>query len=386
MEQVRLGVIGLRRGKHLAKHWHNPSGKSVVVAAADVLPDRLEDFKRDLNLDEDAFLTTDYRELLTREDIDAIVVASPDQFHEEQAIAAFEAGKHVFLEKPIAITIEGCDNVLRAWKKSGKHLMVGFNMPYTRMFQTVKEIVDSGVIGEIKAVWVRHFVGLGSLYYYHDWHANSQNTTSLLLQKGSHDIDLIHWIAGQYSKKVTAFGSLDVFGGDKPNDLTCLECPDNETCTEAILDDEEHRRYQCAFRQEVDVEDNNVVIMELDGGIKACYLECHFTPDYHRNFVFIGTEGRVENSQPDNKVWVKTRKSNTWRELSDRTYDIKPVDGGHWGADKELCKDFIDLILYDKEPLSNPIAARMSVAVGCAAAESIRAGGKIVEIPDLPEL
>ncbi len=381
MDQVRIGMIGVSgRGRNLASHWHRPGGKSIVAAGADVYLKKLEDFKDRVN--KDAFLTTDYKELLERKDIDAVAVASPDQFHEEQAIAALEAGKHVFCEKPLAITVEGCDRILKAWKQSGKKLMIGFNMPYTRMFRTVKGIVDSGVIGQIKAVWVRHFVGKGSLYYYHDWHAVARNTTSLLLQKGSHDIDLIHWITGSYSKKVTAFGSLDFFGGDKPDDLTCPKCPEKETCTEAVLDDH-NGRYMCAFRKEVDVEDNNVMIMELDNKIKATYTECHFTPDYHRNFVFIGTEGSVENSQPDNKIWVKTRKSNTWCELSDRTYDIKESEGGHWGADPDLCKDFIDMILYNKKPPTNPLAARMSVAAGCAAAESMRAGGKVLEIPPL---
>nr|WP_207649017.1 Gfo/Idh/MocA family oxidoreductase [Caldicoprobacter faecalis] len=128
-----------------------------------------------------------------------------------------------------------------------------------------------------------------------------------------------------------------------------------------------------------------MVIMELEGGIKASYLQCHFTPDYHRNYTFIGTEGRIENSEPDGKVWVKTRRSNTWRELADRTYEIKKTVGGHSGADPLICKDFIDMIIYGKEPLATPIAGRMSVATGCAAAESMRQGGIPVKVPELPK-
>lgn len=379
MEQVRLGIIGARGRGIIAKYWHNPEGRSVVIGAADVDPKKLEEFKEDVN--PDAFVTTDYRELIAREDIDAIAVMSPDYCHEEHAIAALKAGKHVFCEKPLAITVDGCDNILRAWKESGKHLMVGFNMRYMNMYRTMKEIVDSGVIGEIKAVWVRHFVGLGGYYYYHDWHANSKNTTGLLLQKGSHDLDVIHWITGRYATKVSAFGSLDFYGGDKPNDLTCPTCSERETCTEASPG----RLIQCAFREEVNVEDNNMVIMELEGGIKASYLQCHFTPDYQRNYVFIGTEGRMENSEPENKVYVKTRRSNNARELSDRVYHIKEAKGSHGGADPNICKDFIDMILDGKQPVATPIAGRMSVAVGCAATESIRAGGKVVQISSAPE-
>ena len=324
----------------------------------------------------DAFVTTDYKELLAREDVDAVAIFTPDYMHEEHATAAFQAGKHVYCEKPLAITAEGCDHILDEWRKSGKHLMIGFNMRYMSMYQTMKGIIDSGVIGDIKAVWVRHFVGLGGYFYYHDWHGTSQNTTSLLLQKASHDFDVIHWLTGSYATKVSAFGSLDYYGGDKPNDLYCPDCDLKDTCPDVSLT----RLTQCAFREEIDVEDNSMVIMELEGGIKASYMQCHFTPDYSRNYTFIGTKGRLENDDVNDKVYVKTRKSGSWQEMSDITYDIKQMPGTHGGADPRICEDFVNLVLYDKQPLTTPFAGRMSVAVGCAATESIRSGGKVVKI------
>lgn len=374
MDKVRIGVIGVQGRGRIAAHWQK-SGRAEVVAGADINEAHLKAFQEQIN--PDASVTTDYRRLLERKDIDAIAVFSPDWLHEEHATAALEAGKHVFCEKPLAITTEGCDNILRTWKASGKQLMVGFNMRYMNMMRTMKEIVDAGTIGEIKAVWVRHFVGFGGDYYYHDWHGTRKNTTSLLLQKGSHDIDIIHWITGQYTKRVTAFGSLDYFGGDKPNDLTCDNCPEVRTCPEAQPGS---TRVQCAFRQEIDVEDNNMVLMDMEGGIKASYLQCHFTPDYHRNYTFIGTEGRVENSEPEGKVWVKTRRSGSWKDLADRTYEVKKAVGGHGGADPVICDDFLDMVIDGKTPLATPEAGRMSVAVGCAAAESLRNGGMPVDI------
>jgi len=379
VDQLRIGMIGVDGRGGLWHHWHQPKGRSVVVAGADVRQEALDGFVA--RHGGAPFVTLDYRELLARDDVDAVAVTSPDYCHEEHAVAALEAGKHLFCEKPLAITTEGCDRILEAWRASGKRMMVGFNMRYMNIFRCMWEIARSGVLGEIKAVWVRHFVGYGSDFYYHDWHATRENTTSLLLQKGSHDIDMIHWITGCYAKRVAAFGGLDYFGGEKPNDLTCPECSKKDTCVEAQFGG---RRVQCVFRREVDVEDNNVVIMELEGGIKASYLQCHFTPDYHRNYVFIGTEGRMENGEPDQKVWVKTRRSNTWRELADRTYDVKRAVGGHGGADPVICEDFVDMVLNGKEPIATPLAGRMSVAAGCAAAYSQRHGGVPVDIPAPP--
>jgi len=378
LTQLRIGMIGVNGRGGLWRHWHDPKGRSVVVGGADIVPEYLEAFRRENG--GNPFITEDYRELVARPDIDAIAVTSPDYCHEEHAVAALEAGKHVFCEKPMTITIAGCDRVLEAWRASGARLMVGFNMRYMNIFRVMKEIIDSGAIGEIKAVWVRHFVGFGSDFYYHDWHATRQNATSLLLQKGSHDIDMIHWLTGRYTKRTAAFGSLDFFGGDKPNDLTCPTCTERETCTEVSYSN----RIQCCFRREVDVEDNQMMIMELDGGIKASYLQCHFTPDYQRNYTFIGTAGRIENSEPEMKVWVKTRASRSWRDLADRAYDIKPARGGHGGADPVICRDFVEMCLDGKEPLAPPLAGRMSAAAGVCAANSLRNGGMPVDVPPPP--
>ncbi len=373
MDKVRMGVIGVCGRGGIANHWRD-SERAEVVAGADVSSAALADFRS--RMGDQVFTTDDYRRMLERSDVDAVAVTSPDFMHEEHAVAALQAGKHVFCEKPLAISTEGCDHILRTWKQSGKHLMVGFNMRYMNIFRTMKEIIDSGAIGEIKAAWVRHFVGHGGTFYYHDWHATRRGSNTLLLQKGSHDIDMTHWLCGSYSRRVAAFGSLDFFGGDKPNDLTCPDCPDKRTCWEY----DTTSRTQCCFRQEVEVEDNNVMIMELDNGIKASYLQCHFTPDYHRNYTIIGTEGRIENSEPEMKVWVKMRRAHTWKELADREYTIRPAVGGHGGADPVICEDFLDMVLCGKQPLATPEAGRMSVAAGCAGADSMRNGGRPVDV------
>ncbi len=380
MDQLRVGVIGVSGRGAMAANLHQPKGRSVVVAGADMNEEFLANFKKNVN--PDAFTTTDYRLMLERDDVDAVMITVPDFLHEQFACDALQAGKHVYCEKPMAITTEGCDRMLETARASGKHLFVGHNMRYMDIFRAMKEIVDAGIIGEIKAVWVRHFVGLGGRFYYHDWHALKDRTTTLLLQKGSHDIDMIHWIAGKFSTKVSAFGSLDYFGGNRPNDLKCPDCPDFETCPDAQASWPGHEL--CCFRNEVDVEDNQVMIMELEGGIKASYLQCHFSPEYFRNYVFIGTEGRMENMDDSSKIIVKTRRRFGAKSLSDRTYDVKPAEGGHGGADPVICRDFVDLVLDGKQPVATPLAGRMAVATGCAGAESMRNGGQMVKVSAAP--
>jgi len=377
MDKVRIGIIGLGNRSSLADFWAS-NERSEVIAGVDVEPERLVEFREKMG--HEVLTTDDYRVMLARNDIDAVAVLSPDSFHAEHAVAALRAGKHVFLEKPLATSVEDCDLILRAWRASGKRLMVGFNMRYMDMYRKMKEIVDSREIGEVRAVWVRHFVGMGSDFYFHDWHACKSNTTSLLLQKGSHDIDMIHWITNSFTKRVAAFGSLDFFGGKRPNYLTCPECPDKDTCNESSFGP----RVSCVFRREVDAEDNCVTIMELENGIKATYNECHFTADGERNYVFIGTEGQMENSELTMSVWVKHRRhAGALQQDADVVYDMrinKNDDHTHGGADPLICEDFIDMVLCDATPVASPIAGRMSVAAGVAAAQSLRKNGMPVNV------
>ena len=142
----------------------------------------------------------------------------------------------------------------------------------------------------------------------------------------------------------------------------------------------------CVFRKEVDVEDSSIVMMELDGGIRASYMQCHFAPDYCRNYTIIGTEGRLENLDDGSKVIVRMRdQSNRWKNLSNYDLAVKPASGGHGGADPQICKDFIDMLLEGRRPLATPLAGRMSVAVGCAATWSIRNRWQPVDVPPVPE-
>ena len=381
MEKLRIGLLGALSRQSISVPWQK-SDVAVVTAGMDIRPENLEVFKEKVN--PDAFTTTDAAELIGRSDVDAVAIFTPDFTHEEYALAAFAAGKHVFCEKPLAITVEGCDRVLKAWKASGKQFMVGHNMRYMPLVRTMKEIIDSGAIGEVKTVWCRHFVNYGGQKYFHDWHALQRDASSLLLQKGAHDIDVIHWLAGGYSQLVTGLGGLDYFGGDKPNDLNCKTCPERSTCVEVQVDSEKAWRHLCAFRQEVDIEDNQMILMNLDNGVRACYLQCHFTPDAGRNYTFIGTEGRLENI--GDNVRVFTKRSNSWREYADRTYQIRAETAGHGGSDGLEAMDFVNLVRTGKTEIASPIAARMAVAAGLAGAQAIRNNGRPELVPDLPEV
>jgi predicted dehydrogenase len=328
------------------------------------------------------FTTKDYNELL-KLDLDGVFVTSPDFLHEEHALAVIAAGKALFLEKPMHITIEGCDRILRAAKEDNVRLFIGHNMRYMNVILKMKELIDSGAIGEVKAVWCRHFISYGGDAYFRDWHADRTKSTGMLLQKGAHDIDVIHWLSGAYSKRVAAFGAMSVY--DKlPRSDTVIPRPD--------WNPKKHwPPKNCKDMYPIiDIEDNTSMIMELENGVIASYLQCHFTPDNCRNYTFIGTEGRLENfgHRADSPIYLWNKRKDTYRMLGDELYYPDPIEdeeegGSHAGADPKIVQEFVDYIRDGGETVSTPQASRMAVATGYQATLSLRNGGQPMEIPAL---
>jgi len=209
MKPLNIGLIGAGGRGSLAMHAHRPQEGIRIVAGADPCPEAAAGLRKKLQADIPVY--PDYRTLLTREKLDAVFITSPDFCHETQAIAALKRHIPVYLEKPMAITIKGCDRILAAARQYDTRLFLGHNMRYMAFVLKMKEIIDSGMIGEVKAIWCRHFIAYGGDAYFRDWHSEQKYATGLLLQKGAHDIDVIHWLAGAYTTRVTGMGNLSVY-------------------------------------------------------------------------------------------------------------------------------------------------------------------------------
>lgn len=169
MKELRIGLIGCAGRGTLADHANLP-GKARVVAGADRYPEQRQMFLdryREKYRTEPA-VYTDYREMIDKEQLDGVVIASPDFLHEEHAVYALEHKVPVYLEKPIAIAIDSADRILEAAYAGRTKLVIGHNMRYMAFVRKMKEIIDAGTIGEVKAVWCRHFVSYGGDAYFRD--------------------------------------------------------------------------------------------------------------------------------------------------------------------------------------------------------------------------
>lgn len=381
-QELRLGVIAAGpRGIYLARTAHQPETAVRVAAAADPNPEALQALDDALQTSVERY--TSAAAMLDAGELDAVIVASPDFLHEEHAVAALERGVGVYLEKPMATTVAACDRVLAAAARNRAKLYVGHNMRHMPLVLKMRELIQRGAIGRVTACWARHFVSRGGDAYFKDWHSERRNVTGLLVHKASHDIDVIHWLCGGYAKRVHAVGGLTVYGeeGTRRNK--------DQPVDDTVRMEHWPPANQTGLSPTIDVEDLNMMQMELDNGAFASYSECHYTPDNWRNFMVIGTAGRMENfgDKPGGtviRVW--NQRSNDYVQ-ADEEYRVHAVQAAHGGADPNIVAEFIRYIRDGGDTLTSPIAARQAVAAGHLASESMRDGGAPKEVPPVdPEV
>ncbi|GAB3165732.1 Gfo/Idh/MocA family protein [Telluribacter humicola] len=150
-DKIRFATIGMGIQGHMDTRAALRSSKDVeLVAAADLYDGRLTRVKEVYG--KDIFTTRDYREILSRKDIDAVLVVTPDHWHDHITKDALKAGKNVYCEKPMVHHIEEGPSVIDAWKKSGKTMQVGSQRISSAPFKEAKRMVAAGDIGEINYI------------------------------------------------------------------------------------------------------------------------------------------------------------------------------------------------------------------------------------------
>ncbi|MDO5603591.1 MAG: Gfo/Idh/MocA family oxidoreductase [Paracoccus sp. (in: a-proteobacteria)] len=139
---------------------------------------------------------SDWRALLADPGVDAVVIATPHHLHEEIAIAAADAGKHILLEKPMAPTTRACDAINAAVSRAGVQLLVGHVMHFARPCLKAMEILDSGAIGR-PVLGSSGMIKLWMESNRRDWHKNIASGGGMLMTAGIHALDRLVWLMGQ---------------------------------------------------------------------------------------------------------------------------------------------------------------------------------------------
>ncbi|MCD6408576.1 Gfo/Idh/MocA family oxidoreductase [bacterium] len=199
---IKLGVIGTGKfGTNILNTFKQleREGRCKLVAICDINPEVLEKQTKTYNVP--GYL--DYKEMLEKEEMDGVAIATPDPFHKEPVIYAANLKKHIFVEKPMDITVEGCEEMINECKKNGVFLQVDFHKRFDPFHQQIKKDIEKGKIGKVEYGYA-HMED--KIVVPRDWFPNWASKSSPVWFLGVHFFDLIRWIIGSNGKKVYATG------------------------------------------------------------------------------------------------------------------------------------------------------------------------------------
>jgi len=227
MVRVGLAGLGFMGGTHAQCHAALPNAK--LVAVADPEEDRRERFAEQYGAIPYASL-----EGMLKADIDMVDITMPTYLHRDAVIAAAAAGKHILCEKPMALTLQQCDEMIGSVQKAGVKFMVGHVIRFWPEYVVIKQILDSGRLGRIKFATALR-VSPPPTWSWHEWLFDPKLSGGATLDLHIHDLDFLAWILGK-PKTISAAGVKTARGGLDTTFTTLTGCPNGVGFAQGCLE------------------------------------------------------------------------------------------------------------------------------------------------------
>lgn len=196
---IGIGAVGLGRAFTVMRPTFVSDPRVKLVAGADPLPAARAQFERDFGGGAHA----DVEALCAEPAVDLVYIASPHQFHAEHAGIAFAAGKHVLVEKPLALTVAECTTIIDAAKRAGRQLIVGHSHSFDRPVARVRELVAGGEYGEVRMIAALNYTE----FLYRPRRPEELDTAAgggVVFSQGAHQIDIVRLVGGGALESVRA--------------------------------------------------------------------------------------------------------------------------------------------------------------------------------------
>lgn len=287
-----------RRSDTLWRHAFMPTGECRIAAIADPMWETIK--AKGLEYLADCHYYATAEEMLEKEKPDGVVIGTSCDLHTKYALLVAKYGLPLFLEKPVSINEEQRAELETILPTMNDKTVVSFPLRITEVVKKMKELLDSGIIGEIAQVQAINNVPYGRCYF-HGWYRDDSRTGGLFLQKATHDLDYLTYLIGQGEpRSICAVESKMVFKGDKPAGMSCKDCPEADTCPESLLnmpkDDPQKYGSYCCFAKDTGNHDSATVIMQYENGLHAVYTQNFIVRKTagKRGARFVGFKGTLE--------------------------------------------------------------------------------------------
>lgn len=375
----KYAIVGVGSRSHMYSQalLDKYAGHSRLVAVCDTNPGRLNlalSKCAEAGAETKGYPADEFEKMIRETQPDAVIVTTVDRYHDDYICKAMEMGCDTITEKPMTISEQKCQRIINTCRKTNRDCRVTFNYRYSPPRTQIKELLMSGVIGDVLSVdfnWLlntRHGAD-----YFRRWHRNKENSGGLLVHKATHHFDLINWWLDTTPQSVHALGKRNFYlpetaerYGLSNRSERCSQCPELKNCRFALdmnsketlrklyLETEHFDGYfrdKCVFGKDIDIEDTMHLIVSYKNGATMSYSLNAFMPWEGLQIAINGSKGRIEHIcretvyvSGDGNVPGKLIKESTKTKVYPHFETAYEVDvwsgsGGHGGGDPALLED-----------------------------------------------
>jgi len=387
---IRLGIVGFgARSNGNRTRFQDIAPEVELVGVVDPNEARVRELRLRPEEQDRVTFYASLGEMVRQAKLDCLMIGSLDYLHAEQAIEAAKYDLPLFLEKPVAVSMEQNLAVERAFENSRCQVVVSFPMRAAPLCTLTHQYIQEGAIGHPEHVLATNYIPYGTCFFDMFTYQSYKHTQGLFTQKATHDLDCMMHLMGSTITKVAALASYGrVFGGKKPSGLRCSQCDERRTC----LESPENRRrngsdpgeggvfdpmtdHLCLFSVDVGTpetgmnEDSSSILMEFASGAHGFYTQvCYTRRDAGaRHHIYSGYHGTLQLD------WYKNEVRRV-RHHAPFT-DVATVTGNsHALGDYALVRNFLDVIKGKDTPQSTIWHGLQSIYACLAAKESTYTG------------
>jgi len=389
MKRYKIAIIGCGARSIVYAESLTQSNEIELVACADPNRDQLRTMLGYTEVkEENLHIYDDWKALYDQEKaLDGVIINTPNYLHHQPAEAFIRKGIPVALEKPISTTMKDSEKILNAVQENHSQFLLGFVLRSTPFYSKIREILDSGRIGSVISIQADELVspGISSVISRSPWRRFTAKSGGTMLEKCSHDMDLLNWFAGGRPVAVNSFGGSLLFRPNPSLPRKCADCTLKKSCLyykkppfnaaagdstlQKSLPDEMTR---CIYNIDKDVADNQVVSILYSNGVLANFtlaFNCHGERS-GRNIHIVGSKGRLWGNIDENRIGVCENLSGKADYI-----EIHAVATGHHGGDRKhaltLLKMMQDRSFYpDQDAYAGYVSNALCIASDLSAAEA----------------
>ncbi len=413
---VSIIGVGLSGGEAYGRYFYRAKDKYKITDLCDIDATKLEKYGNAFEIDQAHRFLTDER-FFQEKRSDLLVVATMEKTHIRIAHKALSLGYDIMLEQPVSDEPDELRALVAEARRSGRRIMVCHVLRYSSMVRKLKEILSKGEIGNIISMDATE-----NVVFWHEAHGyvrgnwrKSELTTSMVVTKCCHDLDLLQYFAGSKCMFVSSMGSLSFFKKENaPLEAAqrCMDCPLVETCQysakkiyidlwkewgkpenvmpmnaltdtlplteQALLKAVQEGPYgRCVFYCDNNVVDNQKIVMQFENGITASLKMEAFVKYGGRELRFFGTQGYLELNETKDLITLHRYFG------GDETWRISSLEGvdDHAFRVARMIDAFYNVLVGEDEEIETSIdGAVESHYMAIAAEESRLGGGKLIEL------